>query len=226
MPQPLYFKAKDANVLCDISALDHRPELAILIAKVVSAWAQLEGSLGNLLARMIDAQSPTDIDQYDLSSMNRIFDALDAAAAKAARKPEYLELYQAIRPAITSLYKRRNAIAHRIWCYSDDVPDGLILTDPDDLLQFTLAFNETIGDRDAVRHLFNDLRKTKMLVYYRSDFEKAITDILTMSGHLVFLGFVLSPRWRWPDEQYQRLCNEPDIQAFLSQWRERQKNNP
>ena len=227
MPQPYSYKAKGSALLAfGVPSLDERPHHAILLAKVICAWAGVEGALGDLLARMIDAKQPSDFDQFDLSSFAKTTRVLSEAAKRAAKEPTHFELYQAIEQMVVSLYKRRNAVAHRIWGVASDVEDGLILVDPDEQLQFHLAFTEHLRQRSILDHtksLYDDFTK-RILVYTRADFERLIDDLTRMHGYLISLGFVLGS-FPEPGRGYQKLSNEPDIREALARLRGRPKKN-
>jgi hypothetical protein len=226
-PQPLYFRGPGATAIFGMEAFDKRPILAIKFAKAIATWAQVELQMLNLIMRMLNAKRPEDIADFaTLNSTNAILNRLRDMEAKVKRPEEHRVLFYAILEMTSAAYVERNRITHRIWGTSSGVPNGLVLADPDDLLESTLQLMQTINDPTFDLMKFHHKSLRRISVYEEPYFDWLISHFLRISELLFHLGFVMPIEMNWRDEQCQRLSNEPDVREALSRVQISQKSSP
>jgi hypothetical protein len=221
MPHPLYYEGEDATVIFGVDALDEKRDLAVKLAKVIGAWAQVEYEMGNLISRLIQAKRPEDIADFaSLTTAGKIFERLLSTAEAKVTNPDYLRLFQAIVEMARSAYKERNAVAHGIWGKSNKAPNGLIRSGRRDGIAFWLGLSDAVDKESHMKE-----GRKKVFVYEDKCFDSIIERMWQLYGHFGRLGFLVNPNQAIRNEMFSMLSTDPDVREALDRLSARQKNN-
>ena len=240
-PQPLSSKRRK-NMRFDFTPdrIEERPELAILVAKSIAIWAVVENQWGRILATMLGANATYVLAMYQvLTGGNAQRDALLAVAEKAL-PPDLLEMFVAIGELARPLAKVRNKMAHWLWGVAHEMPDALLLYDPDATVRMHHEVNEFIreiykldaAERSKMERPQDDL--SAILVFSKRDLLEIIDEMNKFRRHMIMFTIALQHfdnlRKIPPDlanslvsQAMQRLLDEPDIQEVLNRLRQNQK---
>lgn len=147
----------------------HRQQCAVLIAVVLSNWAELESVLALLLmsglhARMNwstpDASAPLDdtprivLDEID--SIHTRLTIVDKALFDRISS-QYRDRWDIAREKIRRLARRRNIVVHTGWGVSDEYPHGLLRDVPGHPME--------LWTEQDFRGLADDIRAARGLLY-------------------------------------------------------------
>jgi hypothetical protein len=178
-PQPIRSVRRNATAIADPAAVRRYPNLATDIAEIVALWSRVDTALGAILAYMLKAGVRASTAMYGaiLSSQAQM-DALEAAAKATLNKRDF-ELFGAVMVVIKRAGAKRHKIAHWIWAYSDQIPDALVLIDPDALLEYHTKSSEMMM---AARAGDFSVTSTKVdlshaFVYRSNDFADIIAEL-------------------------------------------------
>jgi hypothetical protein len=195
-----------------------RPILAPLIAECIAEWAQIECTLGIILAVILETEAQTGLAMYmSLTSSTNQMTVLSAAAeAKLTKADE--ELFSAVLMIVRSAAKERHRFAHWCWALSDDLPDALLLLDPAHqapLLANWLGLHDPLADID----------RDNIFVLREPDAREAATTMKTVKKRLSSLLGVLHEQDRGKRaERRQQLSTEPQIVEALARLRKARQN--
>lgn len=133
-PQPLSRVLKNCSFSpWSVNALVKHPDLAAIIADVISLGARAEHQWAEILVHLLRADPKTGMAMYAEVSSAEAQRAMLLAAAKARlSKKDYL-LVSAVMAACAPARRIRNHFAHRLWGHADQISDGLLLIDPEEL---------------------------------------------------------------------------------------------
>jgi hypothetical protein len=211
MPQPLSRVMPTASVYMNNIGdfpLQRHPEMALLIAEVISTWATVEAFMLDMFVDMMGGDS---------NNAAIVFLALEAQSAKSAaiqaiaRKvlsPDNQKLLSAILAPVKSGQKERDKVAHGVWGDSPQINDGVLLSDPRDKYngqsRYLNIFVYKFEDFDAIR------RKNQRLSSFGMSFHYIITGHITNKDGDIF----------------HRLCSEPEIREKLDRQASRERSAP
>jgi hypothetical protein len=222
MPQPLSRVAPKSGMTIASDALAQRPQLATLMAEVISAWSYTEAILGNFLAKMLGVSAPVGIAMYSaLDTFRPQMRALDAAA-NTAFPAEDKELYSATMTVIRRAAKGRHTFAHNVWGICNDLPDALLLVEASALWEWTPKYTEWAeGIRNdtqltiPVAPFVNEFDNSRVFVYQAEDFLEAISRIRKAAYYVTLLAQLLPSVPAVAVAIRHLLCNEPEIRSAL-----------
>jgi hypothetical protein len=184
MPQPLSRVRPGAGRMGGPQHITMRPELAVLVMGVISAWTYTEISLGRILATCLHADSSAGLAMYLSLSGGEAKRTTLEAAAHANLTPEHLELFTLVMKAIKPVRERRNDFAHGMWTISDDLPDALLWDAPKaELLEFEKSLKET--PREGIMGT---------LVYTRRDLQRDLADGAAATAAVHQLSRLINPK--------------------------------
>lgn len=126
-PQPLSRVRPNATIDWFTPPASARPTLAAKILEVIVVWSKVELEFINLAALFLEADFEVVTDMLSALTQRRI---AIRAAAESYLEPDDFGLFEDVERAIGASRDRRNAYAHHIWAIADEIPDGLLLTDP------------------------------------------------------------------------------------------------
>jgi hypothetical protein len=200
-------------------ALERHPELAALPMGAIDMWARTDAQLAEFLASLLKADFHVVLNMYSAATSAIQGKMLDKAA-KAVLPVDDFKLFRAVvRSVQGSREMTRDRFAHWIWMDSDDLPNALLLFDPD-------ASNEFVADMRAMHALFwnseleNDgsqspkmpkLDYAKIWVHTRADLNEALGIAKQRSTQIELLKTALSPDPYGAPPARQNLLTDPDI---------------
>lgn len=229
-PQPLSSVRRDARpyLAADI-IVKQQPELAALAAGVIAHAAHIENLFGAILTTMLGANAAPAAAMFRaLTSMNAQADVL-AAAAEVVLDPVDQDLLGVLTALCEKAAKHRHRLAHWAWAGCFELPDAIILIDPEGLLEYELNTNSFMSPNEG-RGLGDDFDPKWALVYRKKDLEEAVAALnrahmLLSVFRTCVVPFVREePRFR--DPQYPRLLAQPEIAEALAKLAEARKSNP
>ena len=199
MPQPLSKVAPNAAYsICNVGdyPLARHPDLALLVAEVISSWSNVEAFHLNLFINLMGGKKDKAAKIFlSLESRSARLSAIRAIAADLPEK--HRNLLNAILSISRSYSKARDKIAHHVWGDSHDLPDALLLVDP------------KYAD-------FETLDRSKVFVYRKNDFQRIIKDNERLAHFGGLLDFISQPvHSAGKDHIYERLSQEPEIAEQL-----------
>jgi hypothetical protein len=133
MPQPLSKVCPKATVSLHLEHSTNKPELAVLVSGVFARWAWIEHSISVLLLHILGAEAKPALAMFSVLNGQRLQMSAVRAAAKAALPPDQFEIFAAVMSVIECVQKDRNRLAHWIWGSCPELPDSLLLANPESL---------------------------------------------------------------------------------------------
>jgi hypothetical protein len=201
-------------------AMAQRPKLAVLIVETIGIWAQVECSLGVILAVILETEAQTGLAMFlSLTSSNNQM-AIVSSAAKAKLTVADEELFSAIMKLVRTAAKDRHKFAHWCWAYTARLPDALLLIDPAHQAPWLANL---LGYHDV----FTSIDNSNIFVLREQDAQEAFRPGRwggLLVGQLLSV-FVQKDRGIRA-ELRQTLSNEPPILEALSRLRQERKSNP
>lgn len=226
MPQPLRSVKPDASVTFSADALVDRPQLANLVTRIFGLWAIIEQEQQILFMRVVDSNEDAALAVYSILKSDGLQrKALDAAAkAKFGEGSEDCGIFTAIAKIISLAAKHRNRFAHCRWGISPEIPDAVLLADPDDwkavtLSQDILRYGYTLGrDPDPVDEAARLVKKARdsTLVYRITDLEHIVSELEQCAVALYHYGLYLRPLRAIVSPELQRANPGRDFSETLS----------
>jgi hypothetical protein len=229
-PQPLLSVRRDAAVNVEPITLRQYPDLARSISDVIATWSQVECNLGVLLARMLGAAARPSMAMYSALSSSAAQMAALQAAADVALSRERLELFGALLILVKRAATKRNKIAHWLWGTSVQIPNALILLNPDAVhglhtqnAEYMAAFKngQTVADHPST---LPPLDLSEAFVYRQQEFTEILAEIDEVRSLTVSFVFMLVIDEPPNGVQYQMLTNAPQIRIEFEKARQRRQN--
>jgi len=225
-PQPLSSVKSDARIIPNPGVLRAQPTLAPLIADVISLWSHIEANLATVLARMLVASAQAGMAMYQaVRSPNAQFDMLKALARETLA-PAQLPIFEAAMRLVRRFGRQRDRIAHWLWAYSPDLPDALLLIDPNRAAEYHASLAEhlmqfphpagTVNTAPVNATQFPALNPAIVLVYRDKDFQEVIYDLNTVWNLTVTLIGCVTRGHPLGHAQWQLLATQPRMAEELS----------
>lgn len=201
-------------------AMLQRPKVAVLIAEAISEWAQVECSIGVILAIVLETEAQTALAMFSaLTSSNNQMTIVEAAA-KAKLTGADSELFTAALKVIRRAAKERHKLAHWCWALAHELPDALLLIDPDDLGRW-------LAHLHGYHDVFVSLDQGRIFVLRESDAKRILAKISEskeLTSRVINVFFTKDRGKR--AELRQQLCSEHPIRTALDLIRRERKSNP
>lgn len=230
MPQPLSRVRADATIFVGIDDNTETLPLWRLIMFTVNSWSHIDALMAEMLGKFLKADHQTVFAMYSALSSGEAKRAAFLGAAKSAA-PDDFNLIEAAVGAMRASRHRRNAYAHHLWGYSPELPDALLLFDPDVLPAQSAALWQSAAEgkltpkatpvvnsegKRVVMVEFPQMPshdRSKIFVYKKADLEEGALFAEQCVGVINLLKKALGP---YPDEQARsQLLSEPLIQRAL-----------
>jgi hypothetical protein len=146
------------------------------------------------------------------------------AAAKASLSPEHLELFSALLVVVKRSAVHRNKVAHWLWGISEQVPDALILVNPDAVLDLHTNNGEYMarwkeGKKVPDPSTLPGLDLSEAFVYGEQEFREIIDDLTDVWSLTNSFAFLIISGATPNDVQFQMLSVSPRIQTELEKAR-------
>ncbi|HXZ00542.1 MAG TPA: hypothetical protein VEI03_11115 [Stellaceae bacterium] len=181
-PQPLSSKRRSAKISLDPAALSRHPQLAACIATIVAYWSRIEATLGSMLGAMLGGEARPSIAMYQAILNTQTQMAVLEAAAKVALSPNNLRVLNALIWLCKRAGAHRHKVAHWLWGDSQDLPNRLILVDPDAIREHDKAMSDVAAAfaRGEVPVALPKIDLNLAFVWEEKDFTEAIQELLTV----------------------------------------------
>lgn len=147
-----------------------RPDMAIVVAKVIASWAMTEMQQARLLSLFLGSETKVGISMFlGVVSAEAKKSMLDEAAKASLTRNDY-ELFQLVSRALAPVRKRRNEYAHGVWGQTDELPQYLIWLPQEEFLIKEMHMNEARrnGDKATLKQLAETI-SPKMMAYSKQD---------------------------------------------------------
>jgi hypothetical protein len=131
MPQPLSKVRAKATVSLHFEHSANKPELTVLVAGIVARWAWIEHDLNILLLHILRAEAKPALAMFSILTNPRLQMNAVNAAAEAVLSYDQSEIFAAAMLAVDSVQLDRNRLAHWVWGTSPELPDCLLLVNPE-----------------------------------------------------------------------------------------------
>ncbi len=196
--------------------------------KVIAEWSILESFMQGLFVTMLGANpGPAAAIYASLISPAAQKDAFRALAKISLSSDDEKDVFEAILKVFDTAIRPRNVIAHWEWGHSPNIPDGVLLGDPEALTRYNVAakeFTDALGtDPRPTRPQFP---RDDIFVWYAQDFANASAQIQLLIGYVTDFRFVLTRQHpvNRDGQLLQQLLSEPQIHEHVSRIRERRQN--
>ncbi|MGH9436691.1 MAG: hypothetical protein ACRD22_02045 [Terriglobia bacterium] len=235
MPQILGQMSKEIKFSIgtqDFSASNERPKLALAAMNIIAKWSVLEGFLSQLFVNMLGSNPYPGAAIYQAltsaAAQDAAFRAIAAIATKDSSQDEK-DIFEAILKLVKNTRQRRNKIAHWVWGYSEDIPDGVLLCDPSKIMQFQVNLADATRRKEMheIGSLFREIRK-EIFVYYQTDFQdisQAIQLRINQADDLRKL-LMVRPFPEVAAQRLQLLLDQPEVLSGVCRLRKRRKILP
>ena len=239
MAQPLSKlsdKEKEYSIQFDPECMQQEPRLAILVAETIARWSSIENALKYILIKLLGSQARPSFAMF--STLQAISTQITAiqAAGNVALSGEDLNYFNASLAVSRSISKKRHKLAHWVWGNSPQVPDALLLGDPDHMFeqginvqQFSDEFqNYSINPKakppNADSRMLLSFDFDQIYVYREGDLLRIQRDFKETQEIVGLIGFLIGPNRHGlePDELRRQLSNLPLLSEALAR---AQKNN-
>jgi hypothetical protein len=219
-PQPVRSVRRNATVLISHEALLRHPKLATSMAYAIAVWSRIDAELGTILAYMLKGDTQAAVAMYAaLTSSQAKMDALEAAA-RVSLVGDDRRLFAAVLILVKRAGAKRNRVAHWLWGECPQIPNALILIDPDAVLDFHTDVKEFMQalseDKLGVPRPKVDIARA--FVYRSADFAEIISEFINIYSMSVKLSTAFAETHRetaLASVLRNQLLALPQIQAEL-----------
>lgn len=195
------------------------PEIGLLVAECIAQWPEVENVLGHVLAMLLETEARAAIAMLSSLASTAAQTAIIEAAAETKLRNDQKEVFDAILMLVRQVGKERHKMAHWCWGSSPQLPDALLLIDPEWKLQFSVDVGGRLPDGTPNRD--------RIFVVRKSDVEETLKRLIAVRN---FAGRITGFLWkRTPepqrDEYLRLLASEPQVHEAVLRLRRRQKSN-
>jgi len=219
-PQPLSRVKRDASFHWGTGVLTPYPHLCCIITETISFGSQVEFNWSAILVHLLQSDARTGMAMYEALSGGEGRRAALEGAAKVALSIEDFRLFKAVEKALAPARNVRNRFAHHVWGATDEIPDALLLIDPQCLRQ--LELEQAFGLRtppDENRSLIIVWKERDLIAARDSNQESCV--ILGILGDALAAQSIKRP---YIDEvSRQKLISYPAIAQALAKLTKQQK---
>ena len=178
-PQPLSRVCPRATIFVTPKAIALRPKLSPLIAEIIARWAGIEAATVAVLSHLMGAEArPVAAMLNAITSASAQMDMIEAAAWAKLFDPD-LEAFEALIKIARAAAKKRNAIAHHLWGHCEDLPDALLLIEPEAWTDISVKFQEALYSTARSQTITFQPDPEQVSVYRENDFLQIIEELKT-----------------------------------------------
>ena len=113
-----------------------RPKLAVMIAHCITQWSEVEIHLGALLTIILHANEKAAMAMYaGVENRAAQLRLIDAAAEASLPTEHYSVISMLLTTIVRPATKERDRLAHWVWGYTDELPDALLIAEPEHTLK-------------------------------------------------------------------------------------------
>lgn len=176
--QPLSRVHRDAHVLFGHdNTMASRPQAAICVAECIAEWSNVEGMLGILLSFLLHAKAKTAMRMYTALENRAAQLRMLESAADFELGGDHRDLFHVLMEKYARpLMRTRDKLAHWSWGYSPELPDDLLLMEPDVSL---LYHHDALHMRGII-----ELDAAKIFVVTKSYLSRILRDLTQVESYL------------------------------------------
>lgn len=127
----------------------------LTLLPIIARWADIEANVRTILSYVLRAEAaPVAAMLNAIVSASAQMDMIHAAGWAKLFDPE-LETFEAVIKIARAAARKRNAIAHHVWAYSDDLPEALVR----DMRASLEKLRSDAAEAALIRHLATDTNK-------------------------------------------------------------------
>ena len=227
MPQPLH-KSLTAQISLT-NVVQHRQELALNAANVISKWTTIDAMIGLLIPILINADPRPAAAVFDIvKNFEAKQNALREIALITITDQTDRDILNAILKLYASTAKARNILAHDLWGIHDKIPDGILMVDPKIIARISTEtrahkINETFQFEDAIA-MQKDMHDSVM-VWKLNDFVELASRISEAFFLITTFGIMLPSPDRPERDMSARkmLLDRPTISEFVAHQESKRK---
>jgi hypothetical protein len=223
MPQRLSNVRPNAKVSLHHKHSTNKPELAVLVTSIFARWAWIEHQISVILLFILGAEAKPAFAMFDILNTQRLQMSAIQAAAKVALPIDQFEVFTAAMLVTDIVQKDRNRLAHWIWGTCPELPDRLLLADPDHLrekefLRADVTARRPVGGLDPSEfdRLF-EVNPAEVFVYSKTDLERIERDLAQAVGMIAYLRLYLNPPFTEEAAARLKLLDLPNFCCTRSQ---------
>lgn len=168
MPQPLSKVRPGAAISLMPIGSPKKAELYRWACGIIAFSSEIDLEMSLLLVRILGADATPALAMYDALRADNVKLAALSAAAKMALTKAQWPIFQAIIKIVQAAQKTRHKLAHWIWVESVDVPNALLLADPQHLREREIG-QSRLGLEEDVSHYFSPPNGDHILVFRQND---------------------------------------------------------
>lgn len=192
MPHPLSRVKATAEVNVSVEALSLIPEFNDTVLRVIATWSHIDGDWASIYSTLLKADIEVGTSVY------QAFNGLEVRKKmlfKAAEKavPEWQKIaIEAVWKATAGSRNERDRFCHHVWGYSRDLPNALLLMDSSVVVDSNVSRRQKAkGGPGGSIIAPKPLDKSKILVYRKADFDKALEEVRSASWLVTLLYFAV-----------------------------------
>ena len=221
-PQPLSRVHPTANVRLSDDAISQRPKLSRFIPEIIARWTGIEIQLAATLSGFLRAEAaPVTAMLHAINSISTQMDMILAAGSSKLYDPE-LEALEAVVKIAKAAAKKRNRIVHHVWGLASELPDALLLVDPEACTEKYIKAQEAARSGQPAP----EVNREQVMVYREKDFIEILQELDNVRSSLTLLNQYLEPGHRLRDRVYGLLCGAPLMDAALKSIRNSRQARP
>lgn len=217
MPQPLRSVKRNARVFITADAISSNIKLATLVASVINYHARLEVELAVIFTHILGTSAPVGYQMYNSIESAAARSAILKASAQYSLNEEDNELFLVLHALFMRAAKKRHRLAHWVFGYSPDIPDALLLIEPEHLAEV----HSNINQYDAKATSPSIIDTQKVFVYRQNDFREMCEQANQLEYFLSLFTLVVKRFPQLGDAPRATLLDTPQIREELKRRRER-----
>lgn len=227
MPQPLSKVAPKADSIKmgSTSHFENHPDIALHAMKVIAAAVTIETGFARILVSLMGAAPGTGVAMYLSLQADTVRRSVLRAAARHVLSDRDAELFEALLAVAKSATKLRHKLAHWTWGATPDVPDGLLICDPAEHFDLGLRSAEWTAQVKSgkIPESLPKIPRENIFVIKADELNQAVIAISRVQKFIFsFQAIVWGNQPNAGDQEYNQLCNEPEILSELVRLRRQQ----
>lgn len=181
---------------------EKRARLAPYCIDAVASSSQLDASLLRLFMQLMGGSQRVAARMYLSLKTRGPTNAAITAAAKSALSAWQFGVFDVITKSSKSAQGERDNLAHWVWGYSNDLPDALLLIDP----QYLPLDHHPFG----IGYQLNDLvdRANKIFAYEERDFRSIASKLKELARAAETFRLSLARPYQWNDSHLFSVLDE------------------
>lgn len=226
-PQPLAkFRPGHQGVSFTLmdDAMEKRPNLAVLVMRVINIWSYADHTLATLTTNFLKADFETVAAMLQALTGGGARRAAIKAAARSTLSPDDFTLFEVVMKVIKASHDRRHEFAHFLWGILPNEPDVLLLLNPKYLAQFDaktrswsaefMAYRPMRGERPDIPP-DTEIVLAEVFVYREQDLLEDVSHAMKAYELVFNLHLALSPSHPAADDGRSELLNQPQVRQAL-----------